>query len=406
MREKISTTGPTQDTAAATDTTNLQSAWSAAMPDYYAGVMETRAPTAFSDCIQQYIYARKLRAPIPGKEPGVTNPLMDLWFDTNSLDVPITVIPYATSKMHLRADEHALFSAFSDDIKHDQRNYASWLAFQLSELVSIEYVSRMLVGRQGPIEPILHARELIQKENRGELSPENLLSFSGIELGKWHSEKCKTTFKSDICLYAVSYAYSLYRRGRDYGLKLSEHAYTPHWSRITANFLPGIDQAETVDNPERDLAHWGRIIYALIDEGFVKRNTHSIIDLIRTVRKCVQSGNFDLRKQAKSDQVVMLEEARVFARQTTSAELLAFINHIDKAIGFFGVTPIASVTSILDSPVVQVPSAVITRKYMWDSFGKRFYLPGVIGDRPQNSVAAPTSLDPGHTPSKAGRKTL
>ena len=40
MREKISTTGPTQDTAAATDTTNLQSAWSAAMPDYYAGVME------------------------------------------------------------------------------------------------------------------------------------------------------------------------------------------------------------------------------------------------------------------------------------------------------------------------------------------------------------------------------
>jgi len=68
-----------------TDTTALQSAWSAVVPAYYDHVVENRAVDAFVECTQRYVYYRHLLAPIPGKEPGITNPLMELWFDSKSV---------------------------------------------------------------------------------------------------------------------------------------------------------------------------------------------------------------------------------------------------------------------------------------------------------------------------------
>lgn len=378
-----------------TDTTTLQSAWSAVFPDYYDGIVENRAANAFMECAQRYIYYRQLLAPIPGKQEGITNPLMELWFDARSCsehpdNTPL--VKHASAIELAQIEEPVLLQAFSNDVRYDAGNYKQWIQFQLSSRVTKEYTSRILAADRDPLELIREAHDILAPVISSDAFSDLRASAASIDLAQWHLSNCKKFFHSDVASYAISYAYSLFRRGRQYGISMRGKAFTPHWSRIAAQYLPDIDQIESATHEFNEFADWGAIVYALIEEGYVDRNANAIIDFLSSIRGSIQSGNFDLHRKTTKDQVKILEIAGKYARFSRYApfytKLSSLRQELVKAIPVVGETiaPVLGIVTFLgNNRVIEMVDAKLTRMLMWDGYQKAFYIPKVVGDKPEDA---------------------
>lgn len=380
-----------------TDITSLESAWSAVLPSYSDGILEKMAPVAFKECVQKYIYYRKLHAPIPWDEMGITNPLMELWLDSSVTDEAIderSLVQEGSSAELEKEEEIALLETFCTDIQEEFDSYLSWLQFQLSTVVTDGYLSRLSASGRDPSEPILEAHEIVRRAAQKNVKfLAAIKSFDKIDrslLANWHYSNCRGNyqFRSDIAMYAMSYAYSLFYRGRKYGKKLTGKSYSPHWSRIPGQCLNGIDKVEPAKHEFLNFASWGDIVYSLVVEKFIRRDIGMIKDLLKSIRNSVQSGNFDLRRKSIKDQVRILEIAGVKGKPTKKLLYQAATSlpqELVEKIPTFGpaLAPMLRIITFLgNSRWVEKVDAKFTRMAMWDAYQKAFYIPKVVGREP------------------------
>ena len=378
-----------------TDISSLESAWSAVIPSYADGVVEKDAPRAFKECTQRFIYYRKLLTPLPGAEKGITNPLIDLWIETSDSGEALNdnqLIEHAGAIEYESEQEQSILAAFCNDIRSDfHGRYVSWLQFQFTSAVTDGYVSRLSGTSGGAIDAILSAHEIVRSVANINTMLPAIEAFNQIRLPAWHDNNCRTKpFDSSVSIYALSYAYSLLRRGRQYGISLRGKSYTPHWSRIPVQWLAGIDDARTGNHEFLYRADWGDIIYTLVQKEFIPRDNNSIIDTLRSVRASVQSGKYDLCKDATLDQVKILEQARTYAKFAYPpfyAKAPDALQDLLKAIGRKKIASILGIITLLgNSRWVEKVDARATRIAMWDAYQRAFYIPKVVGNEPSVKV--------------------
>ncbi len=370
-----------------TDITNLESAWSAVVPSYYRNFTEKRAPEAFKECIQKFVYYRKLLFPVPWDEIGIANPLMKLWCDNRDTNEWLNDEPIVKGAMAIeiaREEEIALLDVFQKDICKDPW-YHYWLQFQLSDVVTDGYVSRLSTRSRNPVNPILESRNILDKLISAGYFNDIRESLSSIKLSYWHLEQCKKLFKSDVFVYVLSYAYSMCRRGRKYGKALCSKAYTSHWSRFCIQCLPQIDKFDESNIiPFSDFTDWGEVVYSLIQEGFVRHEENAIVSVLQSIRDSVQSGNFDLHRDSVKDQVRILARAGIEGKWIEKPWFVRisalpgdFVNKLP-CVGKV-LSPVFSIITYFgNSRWLEKIDAKLTRTAIWNVYKKTFYLPGVV----------------------------
>jgi hypothetical protein len=377
---------------AATDTSKLQSAWSAYDPRYY-GICDSKADKAFSDCANYFIYANDLRAPLPEDDKGITNPFMDLWFDYKGYSPYPKMNPFTAFGGHIDIDinkEDILKSSFIKDLKREPNEYRDYIQFQFCDNITDEYISRTSGSKIDPADLILEAKTHLGDIN-SKFGESIIEKFNSIILSKWHSDICKLRARCSIGEYALSYAYSGFRRGRQYQECLGGSAYDSHWIRVTAQYLHGIDKEISTNRPFLGYADWGATILKLRRNGNISGDVIQFKDILTSLRESAQSGKYDLSNKAKEDQVKMLENAKRYAKYSKTPihyNIGMISKDFLKSLPIVG--PVLSETvSIIEmfgkSSFIEKLDARLTRVMSFKQFEKAFYLEEIIGNKHDNN---------------------
>lgn len=373
---------------AATDTAKLQSAWSAYDPKYYDVVeSKSRAKEAFIECVNQFVYFSKLRSPLPETNKGIINPFMELWFE-NKDDAPYpSDNPFVNFGSYVDINdekEEILKKNFLMDIERETDKYRSFLQFQFCEKITDEYISRTKGIKIDPGRLIVDSRDLLGDVN-SHLKEDVLKQLDSFDLSRWHRDVCKLKLRCSVSEYALSYAYSVFRRGRQYQECLGGSAYDPHWVRAAAQYLDGIDDISNINDPFRGYANWGRIVFGLLEKGHLSEEKNAFKDLLSSIRWSVQSRKHNLNSDSTEDQVKILEKAGKYAKygkkplHHTMSKVSKNVLESIPLIGS-GLSRLVSVVEMFGkSRPIEIVDAKLTRIMSFRHYEQAFYIPEVVG---------------------------
>lgn len=369
-----------------TDTSKLQSAWSAYDYRHY-GYCDWNAERSFNECVRDFIYSTKLKTPLPENDAGITNPFMDLWFEhSNDRKYPPNnpFADFAAYKEISVEKEAAIKERFLKDILHIPDRYVSYLQFQLCEKITKEYISRTSGKKLDSAHLILESKEILGDLSEF-LTDEIIEKFNSISLCAWHDDVCRVYSKSSISEYAISYAYSIFRRGRQYHESLGGTIYDPHWVRRPTQYIEIIDNIKIYSPPGINNMDWGPVLLNLVKDKRISCEKNIFKEILISLREDVQSEKYNTLSTDKEDQVKMLSNAGVYAEYSKPP-----LHHklcsipTDYLANIPVVGPILKSANIVDlfakSKFIEKMDAKLTYSVgTFQNFEKSFYINNVIG---------------------------